>query len=62
MIEWVAEKLKALGTEVELSELGNQTLNDGQTLPLPKALLGTLGNVSISLTNAFYCCVWFKAI
>lgn len=46
MVDWVADKLKGLGAEVELNELGTQTLPDGQVLQLPKALLGTLGNVS----------------
>lgn len=45
MIDWIAEKLKTLGADVQLVELGIQTLIDGQTLPLPKAILATLGNV-----------------
>lgn len=51
MVDWTAEKLKALGAQVEQAELGTQTLPDGQTLPLPKAILGVLGNVSIDKTN-----------
>lgn len=46
MVEWTAERLKALGATVELAELGTQTLHDGCTLPLPPCLLGVLGNVS----------------
>lgn len=46
MIEWTAEKLKALGTEIELADVGVQKLPDGRTIPLPKVILGILGNVS----------------
>lgn len=49
MVDWTASKLKALGTQVELADLGNQTLHDGTTLPLPKAILGVLGNVRMLL-------------
>lgn len=45
MVDWTAEKLKALGAQVELADLGNQTLSNGQVLSLPKAILGVLGNV-----------------
>lgn len=45
MIEWAATKLRALQFQVELVDIGTQTLADGKTIPLPKALLGTLGNV-----------------
>lgn len=44
MIDWTAAKLTALGAQVELAELGSQTLPDGTTLPLPKAILANLGN------------------
>lgn len=46
MVHWTADKLKALGTTIELAELGNQTLHDGCILPLPEVILGVLGNVS----------------
>lgn len=46
MVNWTADKLRALGAEVELAELGTQTLPDGKKLPLPKAILAKLGNVS----------------
>lgn len=45
MMDWAAAKLKKLGAQVELAELGTQTLPDGTTLPLPHAILGVLGNV-----------------
>ncbi|XP_055325332.1 cytosolic non-specific dipeptidase-like [Sitodiplosis mosellana] len=54
MIDWVAEKLRALGADVQLAELGNQTLIDGQTLPLPKAILATLGNDPTKKTVCIY--------
>lgn len=44
MVEWVAEKLKTLGTNVELRDVGMQDLEDGRKIPLPPVLLGTLGN------------------
>lgn len=47
MVDWTAAKLTALGAQVELAELGSQTLPDGTTLPLPKAILATLGNVRL---------------
>lgn len=46
MVEWTAEKLKLLGTTIELADVGTQTLPDGKILPLPKVILGILGNVS----------------
>lgn len=47
MINWTADKLKALGTTIELADVGMQTMPDGTTLPLPKVILGILGNVSV---------------
>lgn len=46
MIDWTVDKLKALGTTIELADVGVQTLPDGKQLPLPKVILGVLGNVS----------------
>lgn len=46
MSKWTAEKLKKLGAQIELAELGNQTLHSGAVVPLPEVVLGTLGNVS----------------
>lgn len=51
MMDWAAAKLKKLGTEVELHELGTQALPDGTTLPLPPAIFGVLGNVRIDNEN-----------
>lgn len=45
MVNWTAQKLTALGAQVELADLGKQTQPDGTTLPLPKAILATLGTV-----------------
>lgn len=45
-IDWIAEKLRKLGVDVELVDIGNQTLHGGRVIPLPKVILGTLGNVS----------------
>lgn len=49
MVDWTAAKLKALGAQVELADLGEQTLHDGQKIPLPKAILAQLGNVSVDI-------------
>ncbi|CAH1171335.1 unnamed protein product [Phaedon cochleariae] len=43
MMEWAAEELKKLGAETQLRDLGAQTLPDGQSIPLPPVLLGSLG-------------------
>lgn len=47
-INWTAEKLRKLGVEVELADIGIQTLRGGREIPLPKVILGTLGTVSTS--------------
>lgn len=47
MVKWTAAKLEKLGTQIELADLGNQTLPCGRVIPLPEVLLGTLGNVSV---------------
>lgn len=46
MIQWTAEKLKKLGTKVELVDIGNETLHGGRVIPLPNVIFGVLGNVS----------------
>lgn len=48
MMDWAAAKLKKLGAQIEMAELGTQTLPDGTTIPLPPAILGVLGNVCIT--------------
>lgn len=40
MMEWAQERLKKLGAQTELRELGDQTLVDGSKIPLPPALIG----------------------
>lgn len=47
MVDWTVAKLAALGATIELIELGQQTLHDGRKIPLPKAILGILGNVNL---------------
>ncbi|XP_067001186.1 cytosolic non-specific dipeptidase [Anabrus simplex] len=42
-VSWVSTKLKELGAEVELCNVGKQKLPDGATLDLPPVLLGVLG-------------------
>lgn len=46
MVDWTAERLKALGGTVELADVGEQELHDGRKLKLPPVILGVLGKVS----------------
>lgn len=46
-VDWVADKLRKLGAEVELVDIGTQTLRGGNAIPLPNVILGTLGAVSV---------------
>ncbi|XP_005177133.1 cytosolic non-specific dipeptidase [Musca domestica] len=43
MVEWTADKLKALGAEIELADIGQQTLVGGKKIPLPNVILADLG-------------------
>lgn len=45
MMNWMANKLRALGTTIEMVDVGTQTLPDGTKLPLPNVIFGTLGTV-----------------
>lgn len=54
MVTWTARKLTELGVQVELADLGKQTLQDGTILPLPKAILGTLGTVSFETSHILF--------
>lgn len=45
MISWTSDRLKALGSTVELADVGEQELHDGRKIKLPDVLLGQLGNV-----------------
>lgn len=53
MVEWTAEKLKKLGVEISLRDVGNQTLPDGKVIPLPPVLFGTY-NVGAPVTVCVY--------
>ncbi|KAH8361679.1 hypothetical protein KR084_011451, partial [Drosophila pseudotakahashii] len=54
MVNWTADRLKALGAEIELADVGQQTLPSGQIIPLPKVLLGTLGKDASKKTVLVY--------
>lgn len=54
MVEWFAQKLKKEGVEVELVDIGNQTLPNNQKLALPPVLLGQLGNDTRKKTVCIY--------
>lgn len=54
MVEWTSGHLQNLGVKTELKELGNQTLPDGKTIPLPPVLFGTLGTDAKKKTVLVY--------
>lgn len=54
MVNWVADRLKALGATVELADVGKQTFPDGRVLDLPNVILGTLGNDPAKKTVVLY--------
>lgn len=43
MVDWMAEKLKKLGVDVEICKIGFQSLCDGTKIELPPVILGQLG-------------------
>lgn len=44
MMKWTEIKLKNLGINTELVDIGKQILPDGNQIPLPPVLLGTYGS------------------
>lgn len=54
MVNWFADQLKAEGASIELADLGTQTLTDGQKLPLPPIILGSLGSDPSKKTLLIY--------
>lgn len=54
MVDWTAQKLRDLGTTVETADVGIQTFPDGSQIPLPKVILGTLGNDKTKKTVLVY--------
>eukprot|EP00092_Neocalanus_flemingeri_P028304 GFUD01030735.1.p1 GENE.GFUD01030735.1~~GFUD01030735.1.p1 ORF type:complete len:480 (-),score=173.39 GFUD01030735.1:205-1644(-) len=54
MMTWMGDELKALGAAIEYVDLGNQTMPDGQVLPLPPVLMGELGNDATKKTLMVY--------
>lgn len=54
MVNWTADKLRALGATIELADVGIQTMYDGSKLPLPKVILGALGNDPSKKTVCVY--------
>ncbi|XP_061392242.1 cytosolic non-specific dipeptidase-like [Musca vetustissima] len=44
MVEWTADKLKALGADVELADIGeHEMMVDGKRIPFPNVILADLG-------------------
>ncbi|XP_076135565.1 cytosolic non-specific dipeptidase [Alosa pseudoharengus] len=54
MMDMTAEKLKGMGAEVEMVDIGTQELPDGTTLPLPKVVTAQIGNDSNKHTVCIY--------
>ncbi|XP_022162428.1 cytosolic non-specific dipeptidase-like [Myzus persicae] len=53
MMQWAQAKLKTLGADVELCDIGQQTFND-KKVQLPPVLIGTLGNNKSKTTICLY--------
>jgi len=43
MMKWAEDRLKKLKAKTELADIGTQKLRDGRVIPLPPALLASLG-------------------
>lgn len=43
MMKWAEDRLKKLKAKTELADIGTQKLPDGRVIPLPPALLASLG-------------------
>eukprot|EP00092_Neocalanus_flemingeri_P021200 GFUD01022974.1.p1 GENE.GFUD01022974.1~~GFUD01022974.1.p1 ORF type:complete len:479 (+),score=174.92 GFUD01022974.1:58-1494(+) len=54
MMTWMGDELKALGAAIEYVDLGDQTMPDGQVLPLPPVLMGELGKDAAKKTLLVY--------
>lgn len=54
MVNWVADRLRALGATVELADVGKQTLSDGRVIDLPNVILGSLGSDAQKKTVVLY--------
>jgi len=53
-VKWAAAKLTELGAEVELRELGEQTLPDGSKIPLPPCIFANYGSDASKKTLFVY--------
>lgn len=54
MMKWMGDELKALGSDIEFVDLGNQTMPDGSELKLPPVLMGELGKDPAKKTLLVY--------
>lgn len=54
MVEWTAERLRKLGVEVALKDIGTQELPDGRVIPLPPVIFGSLGKDPKKKTICLY--------
>ena len=53
MADWLNEQLKAVGVDTKLVDLGKQLLQE-QEIPLPPAILGSIGNDPSKKTVLLY--------
>lgn len=44
MMHWAVERMRKLGIQTELRDIGNQKLHNGRDIPLPPVIFGSLGN------------------
>ncbi|XP_037822686.1 cytosolic non-specific dipeptidase-like [Lucilia sericata] len=54
MVRWTEDKLKELGAETRLADIGKETLANGEEIPLPKVLLATIGKDTNKNTVLIY--------
>lgn len=54
MVKWTAEKLEKMGASLNLLDIGNQTLPDGNQIKLPPVIMGSIGNDSSKKTVCIY--------
>lgn len=54
MVDWTANRLRALNFEVTLANVGNQTLPNGNEIPLPPVLYANLGKNPRKKTICIY--------
>lgn len=54
MVTWTSDRLKKLGVEITLKDVGKQKLPNGKEIPLPNVIFGKLGNDPNKKTVCIY--------